>query len=154
MMPRTLLAAALLAGCGPDDATDPTEPPPPPPTDTDTTDHSFCGDVTTHNLTMAGLIVDATGYPVEGAEARVEEYNWDNRVVVYGSATTDALGAFSLQLTGVVSVEDCWATALDYKLIGELGGLYGEMLANQTLFGAIDGGSLHADVTAFPLVIQ
>ena len=54
----------------------------------------------------------------------------------------------------ITSVEDCWGTLLDYVLVAESGELYGEKQVNQQLFNAIDDGSMSADASMFPIVVE
>ena len=54
---------------------------------------------------------------------------------------------------GVTSVEDCWATLLDYWIVGELGGESGSRGVNNDLYAAISDASLEAELF-FPLELE
>jgi hypothetical protein len=137
---RAVAALALLCACGK-------------PEDTDTGDsNGQCGDVTTWDVTIAGAVEDASG-PVGGAAVRLEDRAW-NTDDVLGEATTEVDGSFSLDAKSVTSVEGCWGTVLDYRIVAEEGGRTGETKVNSALFDAIDSGSLEADISDFPILIE
>jgi hypothetical protein len=139
MMRRGLVVVGL-AGCGGS-------------ADTDIEDTGgACGAVTTWNVTVIGAVEDAAG-AVSGASVRLEDRGWTIGDVL-GDATTDADGRFTLEATGVTSVEGCWGTVLDYRLVAEEGGRSGEDKVNSALFDAIDSGSLEADVSEFPIQLE
>ena len=71
-----------------------------------------------------------------------------------GTTTTDGDGRFDFEARDVVSVEDCWGTALDYKLVVVKGTKSMEEDVNSSLFTAIDQGDLVAELSAFPLVLE
>jgi len=112
-----------------------------------------CGEVTTWNVQVIGLVHDAVGVPVEGADVVLEELDWTFGDT-FGFTTTDVEGRFDFEARDVVSVEDCWGTALDYKLIVVKGTSSMEEGVNSNLFSAIDQGDLVADMSAFPLVLE
>lgn len=156
-MRATLL---VLVGCGGSaGGTSPTDTGPPA-TDTDTdepiptTTGGQCGDTTRWDVEVRGRVVDAYGAPAVGADVRLEERAYSMQDEVYGSGPTDGTGGFTFSASQVVSVEDCWATLLDYVVVAESGDLRAERDANSELFSAIDGGSLVADLSAFPLVLE
>jgi hypothetical protein len=125
-------------------------------TDTDTvTDTQVftgeCGAVTEHDLTMTGAVVLASGGPADGADVWIEDRGWAPQVEVLGQAVTDAQGNFTLPITGLTSVEDCWGTLLDYVVIAELGIQRGEREVNTPLYNAILDGTLAADISASPI---
>ena len=142
---RVVFALGLaLVGCnGGDDE----------PNETDDTNDGACGEVTTWDVAVAGVVHDAAGDGVEGASVRLEDRGW-NVGTTLGTATTGTDGSFSFDAIGVTSVEDCWGTVLDYVLVAEEGDRVGERELNSALFNAIDGGGLEVDITAAPVVIE
>lgn len=109
-----------------------------------------CGDVTEHDLRLRGRVLQ-DGAPVQGADVRLEERAWHPGSKVFGAAVTDAGGAFVFDAPGVVSVEDCWGTVLDYVLVAVRGDARVEDPVNSSLFGAITDGVDTVDLTNFPL---
>lgn len=144
MDPR-LLAFAILALAACKAASDDTA-------DTDT-DADACGDVTTWDLVVVGAVADGSGTAVGGATVVLEDRGWEP-VTELGSATTDGSGAFSLDADGVTSVDDCWGTLLDYVIVATDGSRTGEREVNASLHGAIADGTLEADISASPIVIE
>lgn len=136
------LVLVLAAGCGGGDDSD-TGP-------ADTDDGGACGEVTNHDVTLTG-VVETAGGPAEGATVTLEERNWTSGQA-FGTATTGADGSFQIDATGIVSVEDCWGTALDYYVVAESGDLSGERQINSTLFNALASGE--ADLSGAPLLIE
>ena len=139
------MVALAMAGCGgtsPDDTSPDTVP-----------QGGACGEVTTWDVQVIGLVEDALGNPVEGADVLLEERDWTFGDT-FGNALTDAQGRFEFEARDVVSVEGCWGTALDYKLVVVKGTKTLEEDVNSNLFTAIDQGDLIADLTAFPLVLE
>ncbi len=112
-----------------------------------------CGEVTVWAVTLGGTVLGRDGNPAVGAEVWVEDRGWEPGTIL-GQATTDAYGAFEVSLAEVTSVEDCWATLLDYVLVGTLPGQRGEKDINIELFNAIDGETFEADLGAFPLRLE
>lgn len=139
MRPGLLLALAACSGADPEDS------------DTDGS-NGQCGDVTTWDVTIAGAVEDASG-AVDGATVTLEDRGW-NAGETLGTATTASDGTFELAATGVTSVEGCWGTVLDYVVVATEGGRIGEDEVNSALHDAIDSGSLHADISEFPIVIE
>ena len=152
MFPRSLLLLALVAGCSGDDTsaddggndqivdTDDTEP------------QGLCGDVTYWDLTITGRVRSETGGAAPGATVTIEDRVWVPGTI-YGTATTDGTGTFTIAVTDLVSVEDCWGM-LGYYAVAELGNLSGEAGINSALFTAIDTGSLVADLSAVPIDLE
>lgn len=161
--PCRLWPVVAAAGCdlGPKAPTTPTDtgtpitdtaptdtpPPPPPPTS------GACGDVATWDLQLLGGVARSTGGPASGADVWLEDHGWVPGTVL-GTATTDGDGRFEMVITGLTSVEDCWATLLDYRVHAELGSEATERGINTDLFNAIYTGGGVADITAFPLVLE
>ena len=135
MLPLTLAIAVACGSGGVDSGTG-------------TDDDGACGDVTTHTVTVRGDVQDASGAAVQDAEVRLEERNWEPGILAEG--TTDDTGRYELTAE-ITSVEDCWATALDYWVVVTDGELTVEDDLNQPLFNAIDDGSLDVDVATIVL---
>jgi hypothetical protein len=140
--PSIVLVVALLAmGChgGPAD---------------DTTDTRFgaCGEITTWDVTVIGKVEDAAGN-VAGAAVSLEDRGWEP-ITILGEATTTTNGSFTLEAQNVTAVEGCWGTLLDYVLVATEGSRSGERGINHPLYGAISDGSMEADITGNPLVIE
>jgi len=112
-----------------------------------------CGEVSTWDVEVRGMVVDTEEVAVHGAAVQLEDRGWEAGTVL-GTATTDDDGLFTLGATGVTSVEGCWGTVLDYVLVATEGGRTGSKDVNSHLFHAIDGGTLVADISTFPLVIE
>ena len=139
------LMAMLLGGCSGEEE--------PIPEDTDT-QIGECGEPAYGlEATITGLVQDATGAPVEGAEVRLEEWNWEPGTV-HGTATTDVNGAFTMAATELVDVPGCWGTALDYHVVADFGELTGDAIANQKLYNALIDGSGVADFSSVPIVVE
>lgn len=124
---------------------------------TDTEPSGACGPPIDFDLTLVGTVVGPYGAPAPGAAVWVEDRGWEPGRIL-GSGTADPYGAFTLALTDVTSVDRCWATLLDYVLVGERtvpgGAEAGELDLNSALYGAIEDGSLVADLGAFPLTLS
>lgn len=139
---RALWLLLALTACGDGGDTD---------TDSDT-DGGACGDVSTHTLSLWGLVHDASGAPVQGASVRLEDRGWNDGDVL-GEGTSGADGSFLLEDLEVTSVEDCWGTMLSYWVVAEEGERSGEEQVNVWLYTAIDEGSASADASTVPVVI-
>jgi hypothetical protein len=111
-----------------------------------------CGDVTTWDVTVTGRVRAPGGGAAAGATVRIEDRVWDAGKV-YGTATTDAMGAFTILAEDLVSVEDCWGM-LGYYAVAERDDTSGEAGINSALFSAIDTGSLTADISAVPIDLE
>jgi hypothetical protein len=135
------IAFGLLVGCGSaeDTGTD------------DTTPTGACGAVTTHDVNISGVVHDGGGAGADGAVVSLEERSWDPGTL--GTATAASDGTFTISAT-ITGVEDCWGTALDYWLVASGDAGTAEDAVNQPLFNAVDDGSLTADVSGFPLVLE
>ena len=162
---RTLTALALLAGgctAPVDQADGPTDTGSPvgsPTGDTatgvqTTSDDGACGEVTVWDLTVRGVVHNAQGVGAPFASVWLEDRGWATTVEVLGTTTTDGQGGFELAVTGLTSVEDCWGTLLNYVLVAELGPQRGEDEINTWLFTAISNGTLVADLSTSPLVME
>jgi hypothetical protein len=101
-------------------------------------DDGACGEIGTAPVQVLGELALADGSPAGGAAVRLEERNWNNPIRVFASGTTDPAGRFELAAT-IDTVADCWGTAVDYYVIGELGTAYGERGVNSYLFNAVEG---------------
>lgn len=159
------LLVLLLAGACAGDPT-PTKPSTdhtgtPTPTDptaptTDTEPSGACGEIAVYDLTLTGTVVGPYGEAAPDTDVWVEDRGWVPGTIL-GTGVTDAYGAFTLTLDNVTSAERCWATLLDYVLVGErtmpAGTQSGELDLNSTLFNAIQDGTLAADLGAFPLTL-
>jgi hypothetical protein len=154
----------LLLACAGEDPTDTqgttgdtaTDPTPTDSTPTDTEPTGACGPPIDFDLTLVGTVVGPYGTAAPDTEVWVEDRGWSPGRIL-GTGTTDAYGAFTLSLTDVTSVEGCWATLLDYVLVGErtmpAGVQSGELDLNSSLYNAIEDGSLVADLGSFPLTL-
>jgi len=112
VLPLLLLTACAASGVlEPIEDTATAAPPPPPPP------QSACGAVSTWDLTVEGVVVDAAGDPIARAVVRLEDRAWTPGDVL-GEALSDVHGGFRLPVSGLTAVEDCWGTLLDYVLTG------------------------------------
>ena len=113
-----------------------------------------CGEISEWTLDITARVVDgATDQPVEGADVRLIEDAWtlgDD----FGGGVTDAQGMVTFTAVDVISVEDCWGTALDYRITALRGEKSGDKDMNPSIFGAITDGDLVADVSDFPVVLN
>ncbi|MBA2319836.1 MAG: hypothetical protein H0V89_01665 [Deltaproteobacteria bacterium] len=126
---RWVLVCAAM-GCGKEASSD-AEPGP----DLD----GACGDVGNAVVQVLGSLELSDGTPAAGASVRLEERNWNfPEVIVYAEGTTDAAGDFDLG-ADIVTVAECWGTAVGYYVVGELGGATGERGVNSWLFTAVEG---------------
>lgn len=116
----------------------------------DDDDDGACGAITEHDVSVTG-VVHLDGAPVEGVEVRLEERNWHPGLKVFGSGLTDADGLFSFDALGVVSVEGCWGTAVDYWVAAVDGDRSAEEDVNHGLYNAIFVGPAVLDISSFPL---
>jgi hypothetical protein len=108
-----------------------------------------CGEVTEFSVTIRGLVT-RDGVPEEGASVSLEELAWTNGEY-YGSTNTDANGLFALEVEDLVSVEDCWGSALDYVLTAVRGTDSAEDDINSHLFGAWYDGVSDVDLMDWPM---
>ena len=139
-----LIGAILVAvGCGRDD---------PQPTD-DTDDGGACGEISTHTLSIVGLVERADGSPVVESVVRLEDRGWEPGTIL-GVAATEESGAFRIEAAQITSVENCWGTLLDYVLVAEAEDLSGEKEINQQLYNAIADGNDTADVSMIPITVE
>jgi hypothetical protein len=163
MNTRAFLFLGLVACSGGDDKSEPTStghtgaiPLHSTPT-TDTEPTGACGPPIDYDLTLTGLVQGASGEPGADTTLEVEDRGWTPGLIL-GTATTDAYGAFTMTLTDVTSVEDCWGTLLNYVLIGERdafgGPEAGELGINTPLYNAIQDGTLLADLGALPFTLE
>ena len=140
-----LLIPLVSLGCSPNEEPEPVE---------EDTQIGECGQpIYGIEMTVTGLVEDASGSPVAGAQVILEERNWEPGTI-HGTTTTNANGAFTMSATELVDIPDCWATALDYVVVVELDGLMGEAIANQKLFNAIVDETYVADFSPVPIVIE
>jgi hypothetical protein len=162
MRTAPLAALCLLAACSSDGGADKTGDTAPADTAPQTTDTQTdtgtstgpigeCGDVTLHDLTLLGSVALMNGLPAAGASVWIEDRAWAPQDEVLGQATTDGDGLFTLPITGLTSVEDCWGSALDYVVVAELGDQRGERGVNASLYASIQDGTLQADISGSPI---
>ncbi len=112
-----------------------------------------CGELSEWTIDVTARVVDGdSNQPVEGADVRLIEESW-TLGGDFGGGTTDAQGMVTFSAVDVISVEDCWGTALDYKLTALRGEKVGEKDMNPSLFGAITDGDLVTDVSDFPVTL-
>jgi hypothetical protein len=147
-MGRVLLAMLLL-GCSEDEAPPETNEDPGPP-------ESQCGEVFDgedgYDVTIDGA-VSIGGAPAEGVAVDLVEMNWE-RGRVFGSGLSDAGGLFTIDGINLTVVEDCWGTAIDYKIMASLDPLEAERDVNSQLFNAINDGSLATDISGIPIELE
>ncbi|MCA9489437.1 MAG: hypothetical protein KC621_05925 [Myxococcales bacterium] len=121
--------------------------------DADTDTSGACGEVTTWDVTLTGYVMGANGQPAPNTHVWVVDRGWTVGNVI-ADGTSDAAGYMTLSLHPVTSVEDCWGLILNYVLVGERTNEYGELAINPVLYNAIYGGTLEADLGAFPLELE
>ena len=114
-----------------------------------------CGDPSSHDVRVLFEVVDASGNGVSNLEVRLEDRAWEPGTL--GSGTTDGNGTGELLAAGVTDLPNCWGTMLDYVVVVEDPSAYyaaAEKPVNSYLHGAIDDGSLEADLTSFPIEVS
>jgi hypothetical protein len=154
----------LLAACGgadksidkgPTDDHTGTQPVDSDPTDTDPT--GACGSPINYDMTLVGFVLGGNGEVGDAASLSIEDRGWQPGRIL-GTGTTDSYGAFTIPLTDVTSVEDCWGTLLDYVLVGQRtvagGEQSGELGLNTLLFNAIQDGTFVADLGSIPFRLE
>ena len=145
MRPVFLVLAALACGGDKAEDTSPSTTPPGKP-------EGACGAVTEGYAVVVRGRVTLQGEPVAGASVTVRERLW-NAGKVHGVGETDAEGLFSIDTTELVSVEDCWGTALDYEAEAVWDSWSASRDLNAPLYGAIlDDGE--ADLTGNPIELD
>lgn len=108
-----------------------------------------CGEVSEHDLVLTG-VVQRDGEPAEGARVALEERAWHGGGKIFGSAVSEAGGRFTLNAVGVVSVEDCWGSALAYYVKAERDDASGELGVNGPLYHAISDAEGEVEIH-FPI---
>lgn len=143
-MKRTVILGWILVtlGCGEKDqsATD------------DTDEGGACGSVSTHVLSVAGVVQFMDGTAASGVNVRLDDRGWNPGSVLAEGVSLE--GEFNLDSAEITSVEECWGTLLDYVLVASLEGYQGEKEINTQLFNAIRDGESTADVSAIPIVLE
>ena len=145
-MRSTLLLAALWA-CGDEPADEKDE-------DTGDPPGIQCGDATTWDVTIRARVEDADGLGLEGVTVGLDDRGYTYGVL--GTGDSVATGDVQFVATGVTDLPGCWGIVLDYWLVAydEAGELVVEDDMNTELYDAIADGSLLADVSGFPLVVE
>jgi hypothetical protein len=138
------LVVALTAACSGDPAPSTT------PVVADT-GSGACGDVTLVDVTIRGQVHDGSGAPVDGVSVVLEERNW-RPGELYGQDRSDASGRYEIAAGGLSVVEGCWGTAVQYWVVGEGGGLFGERPINAWLEPAITAGQGVVEIDAAIIV--
>lgn len=111
-----------------------------------------CGDPVLYDLTLIGMVLGPEGLPSQGAHVQLEDRAWVPGDIL-GEGFTDDAGSFSITITGLTSLEDCWGL-LDYNVEADKGIFYGEREANTHLFNAINDGTLIADMSIVPIELE
>lgn len=138
-----MLTLLTLLACGPGATTETGD------SDDGSTD---CGASEYYDVMVVARVEDAGGSPVEGVEVRIEERNLARD---FGAGTSDVAGNVSFTASQLESVPGCWGLLLDYWIVASCDGTdCAEDDMNTELFNAIDDGSLVADVSSFPLVVE
>lgn len=111
-----------------------------------------CGDPVLYDMTVIGIVEGPGGEPSQGAHVVLEDRAW-NVGDILGEGFTDENGSFTLAVTGLTSLEDCWGL-LGYYIVADKGVFYGERGINTNLFNAIYDGTLTVDLSTFPIEIE
>ena len=127
---------------GPDTITGPT---------VTTTGGGACGDVTEHDVRILGKVLAPDGDGAVAAVVYLEDRAWN--MTELGSTVTDGNGEFDFVAMGVTAVQNCWGL-LDYVIVAEHQLGIGEDGINPPLRGAIDEGTLEADLTNSPIRLE
>ena len=112
-----------------------------------------CGAVGTATVQVLGRFQLADDSPAGGAAARLEERNWNSPDLVYTTGISEASGQFDLTAE-IVTVADCWGSAVDYYVVGELGGAVGELAVNAFLFNAVEGTGAGIATIELPIILE
>lgn len=111
-----------------------------------------CGASEYWDVQVRALVQDATGAPLADLPVTIEERNMPRS---FGSGTTGPDGVVEFTAEQVESVPGCWGLLLDYWIVVDCDGTScAEDDMNTELYNAIEDGSLEADVTGFPLVVE
>jgi hypothetical protein len=156
-----IVLSLLVVGCSGGKTTSPPDTSGPttdtaPTTDTTTTPtntQGACGEHTSWNVSIAGTIERPSHQPAEGATVELEERVWNNPPKSFGTVTTDAYGHFQIDAQQILSIEGCWGILLDYHLTAELGPGSADSSVNQSLYNAIQDGTLFADLQV-PITLE
>lgn len=142
------LIVSVVMGCGggsSDEDTSATD-------DGPATGNGACGEVGTAAVQVLGSLLLESDAPAAGAAVRLEERNWDNPDRIYVESVTNAEGQFDLSAE-IVTVADCWGTAVDYYIVGDLGAAHGERGVNSWLFTAAEGTGNGIATIELPIVL-
>lgn len=118
----------------------------------DTEPKGACGDVSHHDLVLTGTVLQGDE-PVEGARVVLEESVWHGGGKVFGSAISEAGGHWQLTAEQVVSVEDCWGTALAYHVVATRDEAQGRLPVNGPLYHAIKNARSEVQIQ-FPVKLD
>jgi hypothetical protein len=116
------------------------------------TGNGACGEVGEASIELLGSLSFEDESPAAGASVRLEERNWNTPDKIYVEAVTDGDGKFDL-IADLVTVADCWGVAVDYYVVGELGGAAGERGVNSWLFNAAEGTGNGRATMELPIVL-
>mgnify|MGYP001610474467 CR=1 FL=1 len=113
-----------------------------------------CGDPVAYDVEVTAKVVDSGGKGVEGIEVALDDRGWTNSIL--GSGLTSRSGLVTFSAKGVTALDGCWGTVLNYWVVATDPAdpsRTAEADMNTELYNAIDGGSLVADVSDFPLAL-
>jgi hypothetical protein len=144
---RSALPLLALCACGEEPADEEQE-------DTGDPPGIHCGDATTWDVTVRARVEDAAGQGVEGVTVGLDDRGYTYGLL--GSGETVATGDVQFVATGVTDLPGCWGIVLDYWLVAydDAGKVAAEDDMNTELYDAIADGTVLADVSAFPLVVE
>lgn len=138
-----MLTLLMLLACGGEPTTETGD------SDDGSTD---CGASEYYDVTVIAQVEDAAGVAMEGVEVGIEERNLPRE---FGSGVTDAAGRVEFVASQLESVPGCWGLLLNYWIVARCDGAdCAEDDMNTELYNAIDDGTLLADVSSFPLVVE
>jgi hypothetical protein len=113
-----------------------------------------CGEPSTYDVEVTAKVVDSSGTGVSAIEVVLDDRGWTYGEL--GGGTTGIDGSVTFTATGVTSLPNCWGTVLNYWIVATDPADSSRTVEddmNTELYNAIDGGSMAADVSDFPLVL-
>lgn len=113
--------------------------------------HGACGAQHDEDFTIRAAAVDAGGTPLADMTITLSD---DTTHDDFGGGTTNSKGIAEFSAAGVLVIDDCWGTAVDYHIHGsDPTGGHADAVddMNTELHNALNDGTMVADVTDFPL---
>lgn len=114
---------------------------------------SACGATHYADMTISGVVIDASWQRVAGAAVWLEERDW-GPTTVRGEGVSAADGTFLFEIEQVPIVEECWGIGPQFHIVAEDGLRIGEIPVNMQIVFAWLDGTLVADTDGLPCLIR